>query len=148
MTLSSNSRPILKVLGSSKAINQPLRRTLATDRIQTILAQVVDAKPRTPPKPSPEEAERRYKVGRQYVIGRFHQHNQVRHDLACKLKLKKWAIKMLPKASDKEYGYLREAAMEINMEQDGMVPFWREIPTDTPPIKDFDVTKYTDTEKE
>jgi hypothetical protein len=29
-----------------------------------------------------------------------------------------------------------------------MVPIWRDIPVDTPPIKDFDVSKYTDDEKE
>ena len=121
---------------------------MATDRLQSILVQAIDAKPQIPPKPSPEEAARRYKVGRQYVIGKFQKHNEIQHDLACKLKLKNWAIKMLPKASDEEYGYLREAAMEINMEKDGMVPIWRDIPVDTPPIKDFDVSKYTDDEKE
>ena len=110
MTLSTSSRPMLKCLSSNTAIHL-VRRTLATDRLQSILVQAIDAKPQIPPKPSPEEAARRYKVGRQYVIGKFQKHNEIRHDLACKLKLKNWAIKMLPKASDEEYGYLREAAI-------------------------------------
>ena len=41
------------------------------DRLTNILTRVIDAKPRVPPKPTKEEAERRHTIGRNYVIGNF-----------------------------------------------------------------------------
>lgn len=81
-----------------------------------------------------EEKERRYKIGRDHVIGRFKQHNEMAHDLTCKMRLKAHAINMLPKNTK-----LREQALKIS---DEMPPKWRNIPVWTPPIEGFDPEEY------
>merc|ERR1712146_615107 len=93
-------------------------------------AKVVDE----PPVPTKEEMERRHKVGRNYVIGMFERHNELHHDLNCKIRLKNHAIKMLPKKSK-----LREAALEID---DEGPPRWRPMPVWTPPIPDFNAEEF------
>jgi hypothetical protein len=47
----------------------------AESRIESLLIKAIDAPYLIPPKPSIEEAERRYNVGRNYVIGSFQRHN-------------------------------------------------------------------------
>lgn len=59
---------------------------------------------------SPEEKERRSIIGRNHVIGRFKQHNEINHDITCKIHMKQHAIKMLPP------GPLKDHAMETNDE--------------------------------
>ena len=112
------------------------------DRLTNILIRAIDAKPRTPPKPSKEEAEKRQKIARAYTIGSFKQHNEMQHDLACKLRMKNHAIDMLPKYDDEKLGYLKEAAMTVSIEKEFMPPYHRPIAVDTPPIPDFDPSKF------
>jgi hypothetical protein len=76
--------------------------------LQLILA-ALDAPMRQEPALSQEERDRRFQIGRNYVIGKFREHNEIHHDLACKLQLKKHAINMLPKKSK-----LREEALRID----------------------------------
>jgi hypothetical protein len=113
-----------------------------SDRLTNILMQVIDAKPRKQQKPSPEEAERRSDLGKKYVIGNFKRHNEIHHDLACKIRMKNHAIDLLPHRNDEQFGYLKEAALTISMDDDAMVPFHRPIPVDTPPIPNFDPSKF------
>lgn len=94
----------------------------------------LDAPVTKPPPASAEEMERRYQVGRNYVIGNFERHNEMEHDLACKIKLKNHAIKMLPKGT-----HLRQAALEVD---DVGPPAWRHIPVWTPPIPGFDPDEF------
>eukprot|EP00521_Asterionellopsis_glacialis_P000874 CAMPEP_0195255038 /NCGR_PEP_ID=MMETSP0706-20130129/5403_1 /TAXON_ID=33640 /ORGANISM="Asterionellopsis glacialis, Strain CCMP134" /LENGTH=174 /DNA_ID=CAMNT_0040307815 /DNA_START=28 /DNA_END=552 /DNA_ORIENTATION=+ len=77
-----------------------------------------------------DEQKRRYDIGRNYNIGRVNRHNELHHDLACKLKLKNHAIRMLPKHSK-----IKEEALKIDAEGP---PLWRDIMADTPPIPGFD----------
>lgn len=112
------------------------------DRLSNILKRVIDAKPRTPPKPSKEEAEKREKIARAYTIGRFQKHNEIRHDLACKIRMKNHAIDMLPKDDDEKFGYLKDAALSISIDEESMPPYHRPIPVDTPPIPDYDPSKF------
>ena len=79
---------------------------------------------------SKEEMARRHEIGRNHVIGQFKQHNDLHHDLACKIKLKRHAIKMIPRNS-----MWKEEALQIDNSEEGMPPLWRTIPTDFPPIK-------------
>ena len=100
------------------------------DRHLDLIFRSLDAPVTKPPKPDDEEARRNYEIGRNYVIGMFEQHNALNHDLACKLKLKNFAIKMLPRNSK-----LKEEALK---EDSSSPPLWRPIPNFTPPIPDFD----------
>jgi hypothetical protein len=52
---------------------------------------------------SAEEKARRMIVGRNHVIGRFKQHNEIMHDISCKVKMKQHAVKMLPPGPLKEH---------------------------------------------
>jgi len=117
------------------------------DRLTNILIQVIDSKPRPAPKLSKEEVERRHNIGRNYVIGNFKKHNEINHDLACKIKMKNHAIAMLPKKSDKKYGYLRDSALSVSIDDEFMPPFERPIAVDTPPIKDFDPSVFINEEE-
>ncbi|KAL3926777.1 MAG: hypothetical protein SGBAC_013339 [Bacillariaceae sp.] len=100
-----------------------------------IILAALDAPVTKPPPADEEETARREKILKNYTIGKFKQHNQENHDLACKLKMKKHAMKMLPKDSE-----LKRKAMEID---DEGPPRWRNIPLWTPPIKDFNFKDYT-----
>lgn len=100
----------------------------------------LDATATKEPPISDEEKARRAEIGRNYVIGRFKQHNRMDHDLSCKIKLKKHAIRMLPRNSK-----LREEAMKFSDEQP---PAQRNIPVWTPPIPGFDPTLYSSQEDE
>ena len=88
-----------------------------------------------------EEAVKNHEIGRQYVIGKFQVHNEIRHDLACKMRLKEHAIRLMPRLSD-ELGYLREEALKIDVTEESMPPLFRSIPLDTPPIENFDPSEF------
>ena len=90
---------------------------------------------------SNEEKEHRAMVAKNYTIGRFRQHNEVDHDITCKLYLKQHAIKMM-KGIDP---MLIEEAMKVNNDQP---PAWRDMPVWTPPIAGFDPDKYLKEEEE
>lgn len=107
--------------------------------LELILASL-DAPMRVEPEVSAEEKARRYEIGRNYVIGRFREHNEINHDLACKIQLKKHCIKMLPRNNPK----LKEEALKID--GDGPPP-WRLIAKWTPPIPGFDPTPFLDKEE-
>jgi hypothetical protein len=84
---------------------------------------------------SDEERERRYHVGRNYVIGRFRQHNDLDHDLTCKIHLKRHALKML-----KQHERLSAEALKIDDNQ--VAPMWRNMAVWTPPIPGFDPSQF------
>ena len=105
--------------------------------LELILASL-NAPERMEPEITPEEKARRYEIGRNYVIGCFRQHNEIHHDLACKIQLKKHAVKMLPRNSK-----LKEEAMKID---DKVPPTWRHIARWTAPIPGFDPTPFLDKE--
>ena len=99
-----------------------------------LIIAALDAPMRKEPPISEEEKARRHEIGRNYNIGRFRFHNQVHQDLTFKIHLKKHAINMLPRDSK-----IKEEALKDN---DESPPPWRRIPSWTPPIPNFDPTKY------
>lgn len=105
------------------------------DKNLNLMLAALNAPERKEPPISEEERQRRHEIGRNYVIGRFRQHNDIDHDLTCKLYLKRHAIKMLPKGSK-----IQEEALKID---DSTVPLWVNIPVWTPPIPGFDPKKFT-----
>lgn len=112
------------------------------DRLTNILIRAIDSKPRPRPKFSPEEAKKHNDIGRNYVIGRFQRHNEVMHDLACKMKMKSHAIKMMPRSTDEQLSYLRRESLKIDSSRSSMPPLYRPIPLDTPPVPGYDASKY------
>lgn len=108
----------------------PSEEAIAGNKTYKMVVDALDAPVTRPPPASKEEMDRRHKVGRDYVIGCFQSHNALEHDLACKIRLKNHAVKMLPKNS-----VIRKAAMEVD---DEGPPKWRHIPVLTPPIPGFD----------
>jgi len=66
-------------------------------RMEALLIKAYDAPSLLPPSPSVEEANRRYEVGRNYVIGSFERHNEMYHDLAVKIRMKRYALQLLPR---------------------------------------------------
>mmetsp|Transcript_25600 Transcript_25600/g.36078 ORF Transcript_25600/g.36078 Transcript_25600/m.36078 type:complete len:185 (+) Transcript_25600:18-572(+) len=91
------------------------------------------------PEVDEEEKKRRYEIGRNYNIGRANRHNDLHHDLSCKVRLKNHAIRMLPKNSK-----VREEALKIDPSGP---PLWRDIPADTPPIPGFDPNVFLEGEE-
>jgi Mitochondrial ribosomal protein L28 len=104
--------------------------------LELVLASL-DAPSRAEGPISDEERERRVQVGRNYVIGRFRQHNEMDHDLTCKMHLKRHALNML-----KRHTRLNEEALKIDDDQ--AAPLWRRMPVWTPPIPGFDPSKFLD----
>ena len=96
-----------------------------------------------PPPASDEEMERRFQVGRNYVVGSFEEHNEMEHILSCKIRLKNHTISMLPRNS--ENPIIRKAAMEVD---DEGPPSWRHVPVWTPPIEGFDPEAFFDEDDE
>lgn len=147
--LSVTRRPALLVAaercfsdeGPKKAVRKvkkkPKKSKQETGRprdLEIILA-ALDAPVAKPPPVDEDEMARREQILKNYTIGKFKQHNQENHDLGCKLKLKKHAMKMLPKDSE-----LKKKAMDID---DEGPPRWRNIPLWTPPIPNFNHKDYT-----
>lgn len=99
-----------------------------------------------PPKPrlTDEQKEKHYNAGRNHVIGRFKEHNERYHDLACKLKLKHHAMNMLPKDEGTVW---REKALFIDTDIASFPPLWRQIPTDFPPIPGFDPEQFIEEDR-
>lgn len=122
--------PAAKKKKSAAASDGPSEEALAGNKTYKMLVASLDARVTKPPPASDEEMERRKLVGKNYVVGKFEQHNALEHDLSCKIRLKNHAIKMMPKHS-----LIRNAAMEID---DEGPPKWRHIPVWTPPIPGFD----------
>lgn len=106
------------------------------DKEYNLLVRCIDAPFRKPPKPTPEEAQRRMALGKEYVSKTFQQHNEREHDLACKLRMKLLAMQMLPRDT-----MWRKEALTVTMDgdEDGCPPLWRRIPTDYPPIEGYNL---------
>ena len=64
------------------------KETSAENKLYELQIKAFDAPGRDPPPASEEEMERRYHVGRKYVIGCFKRHNELNHDLAVKIRMK------------------------------------------------------------
>ena len=136
-----------------------------------IMIRAHDATPLELPPATSEEMERRYNIGRNYVIGCFKKHNELNHDLAVKIRMKRYAIKMLPRegidlgdaatttttttavggttsgqSSRSMYGRWKEEALKINYNFGP--PEHRHIPMYTPPIEGFDVNQYMNRDDE
>ena len=106
-----------------------------------ILLDCLDApKNKTPPPADEEEKKRREIIQKNYTVGKFKQHNAENHDLACQMRMKTHAINMLPKRTA-----LKEKALVVD--SNNFPPRWRAIPAWTPPIKDFNPSKYLITEE-
>jgi hypothetical protein len=119
-----------------------------SDRITDILIRAIDAKPRLEmPPPSVEEMKRRHNIANKYVVGMFQRENAINHDLACKLRLKNHAIRMLPK-NNSHLAYLRHEALKVSMDPEFMPPTSRPIPVDTPPIPNFKPSQFISKDKE
>ena len=103
--------------------------------LENIVA-ALDAPIRYEPTISAEEQERRRQIVRNYCIGRFEQHNVREHDLACKMKMKFHAVRMLPQNSK-----LKKAALDPDVEDEipnNGFPMW------TPPIPGFNPEDYAE----
>lgn len=106
------------------------------DKQLELVLRALDAPKTRPPPADDEEMARRYQVGRNYNIGCFERHNEMQHDLACKLVMKQHAIKMLPKDSK-----IREEALSVDYgltklgPNDPLVPpLEQPIPREFPPV--------------
>jgi len=139
--------------GPSKS-NEAKKET-EKNRITQLIIKALDAPPGKVPPASPEEMERRYHVGRNYVIGCWERHNELNHDLAVKIRMKRHAMACLPREGqdgdemvdgESAYGKLRKEAFRIN-DMWGP-PTHRLIPMHTPPIEGFDPSIYMDQEDE
>ena len=119
-----------------KKVSKKVKKKNDTGRSRDlqILLDCLDAPKAKPPPPDEEETNLRRIVEKNYTIGKFKQHNAENHDVACKMKLKKHAINMLPKGTA-----LKQRALEID---DKSPPRWRIIPAWTPPIPGFDPSEF------
>ena len=104
-----------------------------------VIFAALDAPVTKPPPADEEEEARRERIRKAYTIGKFKQHNEDNHDIACKLRMKQHALAMLPRNSN-----LKEEALKIDAEGP---PRWRRIPAWTPPIPNFDPNQFILTEK-
>jgi len=105
-----------------------------------VILAALDAPMRKESVISEEEKQRRAEIARNYTIGRFRQHNELDHDLTCKIKMKLHAVNMLPKNSK-----LREEALKVD---DSGPPLWRNLPVWTPPIPGFDASQFSTEEED
>jgi hypothetical protein len=107
--------------------------------LDLVLASL-DAKSREEGPVPAEERERRGRVGRDYVIGRFNQHNDQDHDLTCKIHLKRHALRVLRR------GHPRLHEEALRHDDDQVAPMWRQMPVWTPPIPGFNPAKFLEKE--
>mmetsp|Transcript_20946 Transcript_20946/g.29992 ORF Transcript_20946/g.29992 Transcript_20946/m.29992 type:complete len:200 (-) Transcript_20946:20-619(-) len=128
-----------------------------TNRLVDLMTKAYDAPVTAPPKVSEEEMAIRATIGRNHVIGSFKRHNEQNHDLAVKIRMKRHAMKLLPREGDigdmpiegqkkSVYGKWRAAAFKVN--DNWGPPDSRPIPLLTPPIEGFDASLYMDAEDE
>lgn len=111
------------------------RKSQNQEDMDNIIA-ALDAPIRYEPTISAEEQERRRQIVRNYCIGRFEQHNAREHDLACKMRVKRHAVRMLPQNSE-----LKKAALDPDVEDEipnHGFPMW------TPPIPGFNPEDYAE----
>lgn len=135
----SDDGPKQRIVKVKKKKKESKTEKTGRSRDLQILMDCLDAPKVKPPPADEEEMKRRHSIQKNYTIGKFKQHNDENHDIACKMKIKKHAINMLPKGSA-----LKEKAFEIN---DEFPPRWRTIPAWTPPIPGFNPAEYMITEE-
>jgi len=129
--------------------------------MERIMVEAIDAPYIGPPPAPEEEMAERYRIGRNYVIGCFERHNEINHDLAVKIRMKRYALRMLPKEGQigdssleldgkttSVYGRWREEAMKIEHWSTIGPPSHRPIPMHTPPIPGFDIEQYMENDDE
>mmetsp|Transcript_21889 Transcript_21889/g.28334 ORF Transcript_21889/g.28334 Transcript_21889/m.28334 type:complete len:186 (+) Transcript_21889:103-660(+) len=97
------------------------------------------------PEISKEEEARREAILKEFTIQRFNHHNNVNHDLSCKIGMKLHALEMLPKNSK-----IREDALAIadpDNEPEWMTPPTYKIPGSPPEEKGdgFDEFRFSST---
>lgn len=140
-------RTRISIAGSLRSFSEAPEESTKGDRITNILTKAIDSKPRPRPALSPEELTTNHEIGRNYVIGRFKVHNEIHHDLACKIRLKEHAIRMMPRNTD-DLAYLRTKALEIDGSIATMPPLYRSIPLDTPPIAGFNPAQFLEKDED
>mmetsp|Transcript_21414 Transcript_21414/g.44036 ORF Transcript_21414/g.44036 Transcript_21414/m.44036 type:complete len:169 (+) Transcript_21414:137-643(+) len=134
----SDEGPKQRVMKVKKKVKKNTGETGRSRDLELLLAFLDAPKVKAPPADE-EETKRRDLVRKNYNIGKFKQHNEENHDIACKLRMKSHAINMLPKQTA-----LKEKALEID---DEYPPRWRTIPAWTPPIPGFNPAVYQSTEE-
>jgi hypothetical protein len=110
-----------------------------TKELEVILAGLDAPTSKEDPAPDKEEVERRDRILQAYTVGRWQQHNALNHDLACKIQMKKHAVKMMPKDSK-----LKEEALKVDTQGP---PRWRTIPAWTAPIPGFNAEEFMNAEE-
>jgi len=130
----SDEGPKQRVVKVKKKKKESKAGENARSRDLQLLLAFLDAPKIKPPPADEQETIRRELIQKNYTIGKFKQHNEDNHDIACKLRMKKHAISMLPKLT-----VLKEKALEVD---DSLPPRWRTIPAWTPPIPDFNSSDY------
>ena len=125
---------------SSAAASAASSAETGRDKNLELILASLDGTERVEAELSADEKARRYEIGRNHVIGRFLQHNEINHDLTCKIHLKKHAVKMLPRNSQ-----IKEEAMKTDGEGP---PVWRHIARWTAPIPNFDPSLFAEHEED
>ena len=144
--------------------SQTANKEAASAKMERMVVTALDAPYVGPPAASEEEMAHRYQIGRNFVIGSWERHNEMNHDLAVKIRMKRYAIKNLPKEGQlgdglvsvnnegeaiqetSVYGRWREEAMKID-DFPGP-PGHRPIPMYTPPIPGFNIEEYMENDDE
>ena len=134
----SDEGPKQRIVKVKKKVKKSTGESGRARDLELLLAFLDAPKVKAPPADK-EETIRRELVLKNYNVGKFKQHNEENHDIACKLRMKNHAIKMLPKQTG-----LKEKALEID---DEFPPRWRTIPAWTPPIAGFNPSDYMSIEE-
>jgi len=146
--MSESTAPAKKVK-KVKSKKKPKGDTTRSRETDIILRSLDAPTTKEPPLKDPEEIQRREAVRKAYTIGRFEQHNELDHDLNCKIKLKTHALNMLPRPhsnaandhdGDGKYADLLHHVHnydEQDTQRDRPLK-WRKMPKWTPPIPGFD----------
>ena len=149
-------KKVIKIKEKSGSASKLAAKEAKSNRLVDLMTKAYDAPLLQPPTVSDEEMALRAEIGRNHVIGSFKRHNELNHDLAVKIRMKKHAMKLLPKEGElgdepiegtnnkSVHGKWRAAAFKQN-DRWGP-PDSRPIPLLTPPIEGFDASLYMDAE--
>jgi hypothetical protein len=96
----SQSKTGNKTKSAPSSQSKAAAKEAKSNRIQELLVKAYDAPWTKAPVADEEEMARRYRVGREYVIGCWERHNEENHELAVKIRMKRYAIKRLPKEGE------------------------------------------------
>eukprot|EP00956_Cyclotella_meneghiniana_P043152 scaffold255119_cov79-Cyclotella_meneghiniana.AAC.1 len=101
--------------------SQSAAKEAASTKMERIMVEAIDAPYIGPPPAPEEEMAERYRIGRNYVIGCFERHNEINHDLAVKIRMKRYALRMLPKE-----GQIGDSSLELDGKTTSVYGRWRE----------------------